>query len=76
MDISYYIHVCAYMGHMGQDNPVHMQYDQQKCFFGSTLPHLIIDVAILCLPIWQVSQLRLDFLPKIGLCIAFAFGTL
>lgn len=47
--------------------------DQQKFFFGSTLPNLIIDVAILFLPIWQVSQLRLDVLPKIGLCVAFAF---
>lgn len=50
--------------------------DQQEFFFGSTLTHLIIDVAILCLPIWQICQLRLDILPKAGLCITFAFGTL
>jgi hypothetical protein len=26
IDIYYYIHVCAYTGHMGQNYPVHMQY--------------------------------------------------
>lgn len=50
--------------------------DEQQFFFGTTLTHLVIDVTILCLPIWQVCQLRLETLPKIGLCITFGFGTM
>ena len=48
--------------------------NEQKFFFGSTFPHLLIDVVILCLPIWQISKLQLELLQKIGLYITFAFG--
>lgn len=45
-------------------------------YFGSMFPHLLLDIAILCLPIWQVSQLRLERLPKAGLYFTFVFGGL
>lgn len=50
--------------------------NEQKFFFGSSLVHLLLDVAILCLPLWEVFRLRLEWLAKIGLVVTFACGIL
>ncbi|KAH7304726.1 hypothetical protein B0I35DRAFT_484286 [Stachybotrys elegans] len=43
-------------------------------FFGTTLTHLLIDVAILVLPVMQVKQLKLRTGQKIGVIGLFMFG--
>lgn len=50
--------------------------EDKKFFFGTTLVHAVIDIAILLLPIWQVSQLQLPFLQKVGIMAMFTFGFL
>ncbi|GAB7336683.1 hypothetical protein MBLNU13_g10354t2 [Cladosporium sp. NU13] len=50
--------------------------EDKKFFFGTTLVHAVIDIAILILPIWQVSQLQLPFLQKGGIMAMFTFGFL
>lgn len=49
--------------------------DNSKFFFGTTLTHLLIDVAILLLPIIQVRRLKLRTGQKIGVIGLFMFGT-
>ena len=48
----------------------------KKFFFGTTLVHAAIDIAILILPMWQVSQLQLPLLQKCGIMGMFTFGFL
>lgn len=48
--------------------------DNSKFFFGTTLTHLIIDVAILVLPAIQVKQLKLRTGQKLGVVALFMFG--
>ena len=48
--------------------------DNSKFFFGTTLTHLIIDVAILVLPAIQVKQLKLRTGQKVGVVALFMFG--
>ncbi|KAI0134528.1 hypothetical protein BJ170DRAFT_203648 [Xylariales sp. AK1849] len=43
-------------------------------FFGSTLVHVIIDLAILALPVIQVRRLHLPKLQKVGITAMFMFG--
>jgi hypothetical protein len=50
--------------------------EDKKFFFGTTLVHTAIDIAILILPIWQVSQLQLPLLQKGGIAVMFTFGFL
>lgn len=48
--------------------------EDKKFFFGTTLVHAAIDIAILILPMWQISQLQLPLLQKCGIMIMFTFG--
>ncbi|CAH0024654.1 unnamed protein product [Clonostachys rhizophaga] len=48
--------------------------EDKKFFFGTTLVHAAIDIAILILPMWQISQLQLPLLQKAGIMIMFTFG--
>jgi len=48
--------------------------EDKKFFFGTTLVHAAIDIAILILPMWQISQLQLPMLQKCGIMIMFTFG--
>jgi hypothetical protein len=50
--------------------------EDKKFFVGTTLVHTAIDIAILILPIWQVSQLQLPLLQKGGIMVMFTFGFL
>lgn len=47
-----------------------------KFFFGTILVHVIIDIAILILPIMQIRKLQLPKLQKIGISLMFGFGIL
>ncbi|KAK4243003.1 hypothetical protein C7999DRAFT_36675 [Corynascus novoguineensis] len=48
--------------------------EDKKFFFGTTLVHAAIDIAILVLPMWQIGQLHLPKLQKAGIMIMFTFG--
>jgi hypothetical protein len=48
--------------------------DNSKFFFGTTLTHLLIDVAILILPAVEVRQLKLRRAQKLGVICLFMFG--
>ena len=48
--------------------------DNSKFFFGTTLTHLLIDVAILVLPAVQVRKLKLRTGQKMGVIGLFMFG--
>jgi hypothetical protein len=50
--------------------------EDKKFFFGTTLVHAIIDIAILILPMWQISQLQLPMLQKGGIMVMFTVGFL
>ncbi|KAF7534123.1 hypothetical protein G7054_g6499 [Neopestalotiopsis clavispora] len=50
--------------------------DDSKFFFGTVLTHLVLDLAILSLPILQVRKLRLRTAQKVGVCAMFMFGIL
>jgi hypothetical protein len=49
---------------------------EDKFFFGTTLVHAIIDIAILVLPMWEIGKLQLPILQKAGIMIMFTFGFL
>lgn len=48
--------------------------DNSKFFFGTTLTHLLMDVAILLLPVIQVRRLKLRTGQKLGVICLFMFG--
>lgn len=50
--------------------------NDSEFFFGSVLAHLLIDIAILVLPILQVRQLQLATGQKFAVAGLFMFGTL
>lgn len=50
--------------------------ENSKFFFGTTMTHLLLDVAILVLPIMQVGKLKLKTGQKIGVIALFMFGTM
>ncbi|KAH8199712.1 hypothetical protein TruAng_006120 [Truncatella angustata] len=52
------------------------QIDDSKFFFGTVLVHLIIDLFILSLPVYQVRKLQLKTAQKVGVIALFMFGTL
>ncbi|KPM41396.1 hypothetical protein AK830_g5185 [Neonectria ditissima] len=45
-------------------------------FFGTVLTHVIIDIAILVLPIVQIQKLQLPKMQKVGIILMFMFGIL
>ncbi|KAF5005197.1 hypothetical protein FDECE_8318 [Fusarium decemcellulare] len=50
--------------------------EDSKFFFGTILVHVIIDIAILILPIMQIRKLQLPTLQKLGVMVMFTFGIL
>ena len=50
--------------------------EDKKFFFGTTLVHNIIDIAILVLPMLEIGKLQLPILQKAGIMIMFTFGFL
>ncbi|WZH42151.1 hypothetical protein QYS62_003141 [Fusarium acuminatum] len=48
--------------------------EDKKFFFGTILVHVILDIAILALPILQIRKLQLPTLQKIGIMLMFVFG--
>ncbi|KAF5027009.1 hypothetical protein F66182_884 [Fusarium sp. NRRL 66182] len=48
--------------------------EDKKFFFGTTLVHAAIDIAILILPMWQIGRLQLPILQKAGIMVMFTFG--
>lgn len=50
--------------------------DDSRFFFGTVLAHLIIDVAILILPVMQIRKLQLPVFKKAAIIAMFMFGIL
>lgn len=50
--------------------------EDKKFFFGTTLVHAMIDIAILILPMWQIGRLQLPMIQKAGIMVMFTFGFL
>ncbi|KAF5009726.1 hypothetical protein FDECE_4072 [Fusarium decemcellulare] len=50
--------------------------ESSKFFFGTVLAHVIIDTAILILPVVQIQKLQLPMGQKIGIILMFMFGIL
>ncbi|KAF4437563.1 hypothetical protein F53441_13012 [Fusarium austroafricanum] len=48
--------------------------EDKKFFFGTTLVHAVIDIAILILPMWQIGKLQLPMIQKAGIMVMFTFG--
>ncbi|CAH0050683.1 unnamed protein product [Clonostachys solani] len=48
--------------------------DDSKFFFGTILVHVLIDLAILSLPVMQIYKLNLPLMQKIGVMLMFGFG--
>lgn len=49
--------------------------NEQHFVFYSTLVHLLLDVAIFCVPFRELSKLQLGTMRKLGLAVTFASGT-
>ncbi|KAH7013659.1 hypothetical protein EDB80DRAFT_749306 [Ilyonectria destructans] len=50
------------------------EIEDKKFFFGTTLVHAFIDIAILIVPIVQIGKLQLPSLQKYGIMVMFMFG--
>jgi hypothetical protein len=50
--------------------------DDSKFFFGTVLVHLVIDICILALPVFQVKSLQLRIGQKFAVTGLFMFGIL
>ncbi|KAM5347530.1 hypothetical protein ACJ41O_007354 [Fusarium nematophilum] len=48
--------------------------EDKKFFFGTTMVHAVIDIAILVLPMVQIGKLQLPSLQKYGIMVMFMFG--
>ncbi|KAL7760681.1 hypothetical protein ACKLNR_010771 [Fusarium oxysporum f. sp. zingiberi] len=48
--------------------------EDKKFFFGTILVHVMLDIAIIALPILQIRKLQLPFFQKIGIMLMFVFG--
>ncbi|KAI9897909.1 hypothetical protein N3K66_007765 [Trichothecium roseum] len=48
--------------------------EDKKFFFGTTLVHAVIDIALLTLPVMQISKLQLPGIQKLGIMVMFTFG--
>ncbi|WAO97032.1 Hypothetical protein NCS54_01473600 [Fusarium falciforme] len=48
--------------------------EDKKFFFGTTLVHAVIDIAILVLPMMEIGKLQLPLMQKIGIMLMFTFG--
>lgn len=69
-----------------QCSPIAMAWDpllttghcvnKEWLFLGNSIPNILTDIAILCLPMYEVYHLRLDRGKKIGLVFVFLLGGL
>lgn len=50
--------------------------ESSKFFFGTVLSHVILDIAILVLPIVQIQKLMLPGMQRLGIILMFMFGIL
>ena len=50
--------------------------DAYRVTLGISIPHVVIDLALLIVPIWFVWRLYLDWVQKVMLSIVFALGGL
>lgn len=50
--------------------------DKEQFFLGNSIPNILTDLAILCLPMYQVYQLNVNRGRKIGLVFVFLLGGL
>ncbi|KAF5539314.1 integral membrane protein pth11 [Fusarium napiforme] len=48
--------------------------EDKKFFFGTILVHVMLDIAIIALPILQVRKLQLPIFQRIGIMLMFLFG--
>ncbi|PNP61282.1 hypothetical protein FNYG_13968 [Fusarium nygamai] len=48
--------------------------EDKKFFFGTILVHVMLDIAIIALPILQVRKLQLPVFQRIGIMLMFLFG--
>ncbi|KAK2675351.1 AMP-dependent synthetase/ligase [Fusarium oxysporum f. sp. vasinfectum] len=48
--------------------------EDKKFFFGTILVHVMLDIAIIALPILQIRKLQLPFFQKVGIMLMFVFG--
>ncbi|KAI1014603.1 hypothetical protein LB503_004093 [Fusarium chuoi] len=48
--------------------------EDKKFFFGTILVHVMLDIAIIALPILQIRKLQLPVFQKIGIMLMFVFG--
>lgn len=50
--------------------------EDTKFFFGSILVHVIMDMAIILLPVMPIKRLALPLRQRIGIAVVFMFGFL
>lgn len=74
MAIFHCVPVDAFWDHAIEDS--RCDIDDSKFFFGTVLVHLIIDIGILALPVFQVKNLQLRLGQKIAVTGLFMFGIL
>lgn len=74
MTIFHCVPVQAYWDHSIKDAVCNI--DDSKFMFGTTLVHLLMDLAVLALPIVQVKSLKLRLAQKVAVACMFMFGIL
>jgi hypothetical protein len=74
MTIFHCVPVEAYWNHNIKN--ARCDVDPAKFMFGTTLVHLMLEIAVLSLPIFQVKTLKLKTGQKIAVIAMFMFGTL
>lgn len=50
--------------------------DERKMLYGGSISHLMLDILILILPLFELRKLRLNFWPKLGVIFMFMSGIL
>ncbi|KAG8161017.1 hypothetical protein KVR01_009281 [Diaporthe batatas] len=51
-------------------------FDGKLFLLGNSIPNILTDMAILCLPIYEVYHLQVSLAKKLGLCLVFMLGSL
>jgi hypothetical protein len=74
MTIFHCIPVEAYWNHNIKDAVC--KIDPAKFMFGTTLVHLMLEIAVLSLPVFQVKSLKLRMGQKVAVVAMFMFGIL
>lgn len=74
MAIFHCVPVQAFWDHTIEDKVCNI--NDPKFFFGTVLVHLVIDVCVLALPVWQVKHLQLRTGQKVAVIGLFMCGIL